>query len=435
MSTITTTTDQLAADRQVDRVLRRRLFPLHASVLLVNVFLWVPIEKLFMNEIGFDPASVGVMAAAYAAVVPVLEIPSGILADRWSRRGVLLMAYAALLVSTAIGGISTTVPMYVLGAMFLGVYFAMQSGTLDAVVYDTVLEVTGSGDRFERVIGRVRLIESVALVGSALAGGVLASLTSARLTYFLTLPFMALSMVVLRSFREPRLHRADEPMSLRSQVTTTYRTLLQRGCLLPLVTVMVLTGMLTNVMFEFGPLWLVALAAPAVLFGPHWAGLTSSFGVGGLLAGRVRFDAPATLATIVVLMGTSSAALVLSRHIGVIIGAQVLLAVLLVTTTIFLTAQLHEAIPSNIRSGVASGIGTFTWLGFLPFGLVFGQVSKHAGVHTAGWMIVVTTLLAAGFLVRLALRPRPAAAETEAGTETTPGRGAYRCTAAAAAAA
>ena len=38
-----------------------------------------------MSEIGFDPASVGVMAAAYAAVVPIIEIPSGILADRWSR--------------------------------------------------------------------------------------------------------------------------------------------------------------------------------------------------------------------------------------------------------------------------------------------------------------------------------------------------------------
>jgi hypothetical protein len=167
-----------------------------------------------------------------------------------------------------------------------------------------------------------------------------------------------------------------------------------------------------------------------VLFGPHWAGLTSAFGVGGLLAGRVRFDAPATLATIVVLMGTSSATLVFSRHTGVIIAAQVLLAVLLVTTTIFLTAQLHEAIPSNIRSGVASGIGTFTWLGFLPFGLVFGQVSKQAGVHTAGWMIVATTLLAAAFLVRLALRPRPAADPTATATAAPIPHGAFPCAAA-----
>jgi MFS family permease len=420
MSTVTTTTDQLGGDpspteqQTLDAELRRRLFPLLLSAFLVSVGFWVPVEKLFMNEIGFDPASVGLMAAAYAAVVPLLEIPSGILADRWSRRGVLMLAYAALLVSVTIGGLSTSVLVYVVGAGFLGVFFAMQSGTMDAVVYDTVLEVTGSSARFERSIGRVRLVESIALVSSALTGGVLASLTSPRLTYVMTLPFMALSIVVLRTFREPRLHQAEEPVSLRQQVATTYRTLLRRGCLLPLVTVMVLAGLLTNVIFEFGPLWMVAIAAPAVLYGPHWAGLTSAFGLGGLLAGRFRFEAPATVGTIVTLLVGSSVALVFSHNTGVIIAAQVILALLVVTTSIFLTARLHDAIPSNIRSGVASGVGTFTWMAFLPFSLIFGQVSKHAGVHTAGWMIVAVTLLAAGLLVKLALRPQPAADEDPA---------------------
>ena len=49
------------------------------------------------------------MAAAYAAVVPILEVPSGILADRWSRRGVLMAASAALALSALIGGLSHNV--------------------------------------------------------------------------------------------------------------------------------------------------------------------------------------------------------------------------------------------------------------------------------------------------------------------------------------
>jgi hypothetical protein len=66
------------------RTLARRLLPLQIGVALQGLILWVPIEKLFMTQIGFDAASVGVMAAAYAAVTPLLEVPSGILADRWS---------------------------------------------------------------------------------------------------------------------------------------------------------------------------------------------------------------------------------------------------------------------------------------------------------------------------------------------------------------
>jgi MFS family permease len=65
----------------------QRLVPLRWMVLLQGVALWVPVEKLFMTEIGFEAATIGVMAAAYAGLVPVAEVLSGVLADRWSRRG------------------------------------------------------------------------------------------------------------------------------------------------------------------------------------------------------------------------------------------------------------------------------------------------------------------------------------------------------------
>ena len=38
------------------------------------------------------PASVGVMSAVYAIVVPMREVPSGVLADRWSQGEVLTLA-------------------------------------------------------------------------------------------------------------------------------------------------------------------------------------------------------------------------------------------------------------------------------------------------------------------------------------------------------
>ena len=118
---------------------RRRLLPLQVAVALQGFMLWVPVEKLFMGEIGFDAASVGIMAAAYAALVPLVEIPSGVLADRWSRRGVLIVASSALMLTSLVGGLSDSVPLYIVSALFLAVYFAMYSGTMEAVVYDVVL--------------------------------------------------------------------------------------------------------------------------------------------------------------------------------------------------------------------------------------------------------------------------------------------------------
>ena len=249
----------------------KRLRPLQLATFLQGLLFWVPVEKLFMSEIGFTPASFGVMAAAYAAVVPVLEVPSGILADRWSRRGVLIVANAALALSALIGGLAHDVPTYVLSALVLGVFFAMNSGTVDSIVYDTLLEETGTGAGFERAIGRVRVLDSAALVVSALAGGVLAGIAGTRITYLLTVPVVLVSILVLLRCPEPGLHRAGEPLSLRAHTALTWRTLTRSSRLVPIITLSVLSGVILQVVLEFGPLWLVALAAPALLYGPHWA--------------------------------------------------------------------------------------------------------------------------------------------------------------------
>jgi MFS family permease len=214
------------------RTLARRLLPLQIGVALQGLILWVPIEKLFMTQIGFDAASVGLMAAAYAAVVPLLEVPSGILADRWSRCWVMILGCLALMISSLLGGLSRNVITYVIAAMVLGIYFAFSSGTVDSIVYDTVLEETGSNELYERWIGRTRAVESGAFVLSALAGGVLAQYTSARFTYFVTVPLVGLAIIGFLRFNEPRLHRAAERVSLRSHVALTFRTMISSRAVL-----------------------------------------------------------------------------------------------------------------------------------------------------------------------------------------------------------
>ncbi|MGH3347466.1 MAG: hypothetical protein ACRDO4_10835, partial [Nocardioides sp.] len=72
---MSTLTDDLDRDLDADKRLARRLLPLTVAVALMGFLLWVPVEKLFMTDIGFDAASIGVMAAAYAALVPIIEIP------------------------------------------------------------------------------------------------------------------------------------------------------------------------------------------------------------------------------------------------------------------------------------------------------------------------------------------------------------------------
>lgn len=396
--------------RSLKQRLARRLLPLQLAVFLQGVALWVPVEKLFLTEIGFDAATIGIMAAAYAAVVPLTEVVSGIVADRWSRRSVLVVGGTALAVSVLIAGLSRDVLTYIAAAVILGVYFALYSGTVDAVVYDTVLEETGGSGDYEQQLGRVRVVESLAFVLSALAGGWIAGLAGTRLTYFLTLPFTVVSLLVLMRFREPRLHQAGEATGLRRHLATTYRAIIDRGRLVPIAAASVMTAMILQAVYEFGPLWLVAMSSSPVVYGPFWAALVATPGLGGLLAGRLRLDRRLPLVAVTAVMVLACVTMTSSRHLVPVTLAMVVLALLVVVAGIHVSHRLHDAVPSTIRTGVASGVSAASWLTFLPFALAFGALSKEFGVYRSGWMFTGAAVLAGGALLWVAARPVPAVA-------------------------
>jgi MFS family permease len=381
------------------RTLARRLLPLQIGVALQGLILWVPIEKLFMTQIGFDAASVGVMAAAYAAVVPLLEVPSGILADRWSRSWVMILGCVALMISSLLGGMSHSVIAYVIAAMILGIYFAFSSGTVDSIVYDTVVEETGSNALYEKWIGRTRAVESAAFVLSSLAGGVLAQYTSARFTYFVTIPLVGLAIIAFLRFHEPRLHQAAERVTLRSHIALTFRTMITSRTVLRVLFLVAAAGLLTQAVFEFGPLWLVEQAAPAVLYGPYWAVLVSTFGIAGLLIAKLNLERRLMLAVLIILSLTASLLLTWTRSLTVLVAAQVVLGLVLAIIGIHAGRLMHDAVPSSIRAGVSSGAGTMTWVLFLPFSLVFGWAAQENGVHWSGFMLAGAVVVVGVLLV------------------------------------
>jgi MFS family permease len=384
-----------------------RLLPLQIAVGLQGVLLWVPVEKLFMTDIGFDARSVAIMAAAYAAVVPLLEVPSGILADRWSRSYVMVCASIALIASSLLGGLSTNVATYVLAAMLLGVYFALNSGTVDSIVYDVVLEETGSSDVYETWIGRIRMVESGAFVASALAGGVLAGWASARFTYFASVPFVAVAIAAFLRFDEPRLHRSADRVALRSHVALTFRTMTRRRDVRHVMLLAALVALLSQAVFEFGPLWLVALDAPAALFGPYWAVLVSTLGVGGYLASKLHLERHAAVMALALAGPAAAFALSQTGSLAAVIGAQAVLALTLAIIGIHAGRLLHDGVPSTIRAGVSSGVGTFSWMLFLPFSLVFGWFAREHGVQPSGWFLTVAALVVALLLIASVVRGRP----------------------------
>lgn len=129
--------------------------------------------------------------------------------------------------------------------------------------------------------------------------------------------------------------------------------------------------------------------------------IVAALGFGGLIAGRFHLGRPGTAWVVAALMVLAGVGLSSSRHIVVVAVARVLLALLVVAAGIHVSRLLHDAVPSAVRAGVASGVSTLSWLVFLPVALGLGLLTEHHGVHASGWLITALAAAAGGLLVAM----------------------------------
>ncbi|RYF28924.1 MAG: MFS transporter [Chloroflexi bacterium] len=364
----------------------RRMLPLYIAVALQNIPFWYAIEKLFMLGIGFNTATIGVMVAIMSIAMIVVETPSGILADRWSRKGVMALGCVALLISTIIGAVSMNEPVYVIAMVFWGVYAAFYSGTYDSVIYDTTMEEHGNSRRFEKYLGGFRAVEGGAAVVGALAGGLIASFVDIRDAYIFTAPLLALALIFILKFREPQLHKAEVAEPVFKHIRQTFAAVLKNRVLLPVIIAAVGFFVIQDIIFEFNQLWFIAVAAPIALYGVLSAVVFSSWTVGGLLASHIK-----SKAAIITLMSVTVAAiavLIISRHYIPILATQFVMAVCLIAISVILAKKMHDQLPSRLRAGSLSVTSTLARILLIPGSLLLTGIANIYDIFTATWILL-----------------------------------------------
>lgn len=250
-------------------------------------------------------AQIAALLAIWTAVAVVAEVPSGAVADRWSRRGCLVVGGVLQAVAYACWLTAPTFAGFAVGFVVWGVGGSLYSGAFEALLYDG-LHSAGAADRYAAVKGRadaaahvaqlpVAVLATVlfdsggfALVGWVSVGGCLAAAVLAA-----ALPELPPSDAV-----EPEIDGApaaagrgsadevDELGYLDTLRTGVHTAVASRGVRTAVIALAVLFGL--DAFEEFTPLlavdWGVATAAvPLALLGMPVAGA-----IGSALAARAR---------------------------------------------------------------------------------------------------------------------------------------------------
>ncbi len=133
------------------------------------------IYNVFFSIRGLSILQISLLLGWWALAVLVFEIPSGALADRWSRKKMLVLApviKSACFVTWFFA--RGNFYLYGLGFMFWGLSESFVSGTTQALLYDQLKHSGKSGD-YERALGKKTFFSHLALAISLVSGGFIAS--------------------------------------------------------------------------------------------------------------------------------------------------------------------------------------------------------------------------------------------------------------------
>ena len=160
------------------------------------------IERLFWQARGIDVQGVVWCEIIYALTVTLLEIPSGVLADRFGRRRMLLICGALDVAEFAILLFARDFWAFGLAVFLAGVGKALSSGSDNALLYDSLLAV-GRQEDFEKLLGRLSAIDFAGSVAAALSGGVLANRLGFEFNYIVSACSMVIAFLVILTLKEP----------------------------------------------------------------------------------------------------------------------------------------------------------------------------------------------------------------------------------------
>jgi MFS family permease len=155
-----------------------------------------------LEEHGITVGQVLLFEAVWAATVLLVEVPSGILADRFGRKRLLLFAGVVSIAGFLFFGLGAGL-LVLVGYIGFGMADATYSGADSALLFDT-LEPLERTDEFEPRLGRLNGLIMAGFAGMTIAGSLMVEWTSLRFPILLSAALTAPSLLIMWRVTEPR---------------------------------------------------------------------------------------------------------------------------------------------------------------------------------------------------------------------------------------
>lgn len=328
------------------------------------------VEKLFLLSRGLDLSQIGILLFMWALMAMVLEVPTGMMADRHSRRKMLIATGLFFSLGLIVWIFSNSFWLFLLGYFFRTLGGTFASGTLEAYVFD-FLKTHGVESEFEKIWGRGNSYRTLGIGVAVFLGGLLS-----QISYVIPLAVSSISVLVvsINAYFWPEI----------KQLTTTGETGYWRSLkdavliirdnhyLLRIVLYTAIVFSAFSDLEEFNDIYLKFLGYPNFVIGTIFALATVGQSLASAFAHKFKNQSWVTL-NITAVVGVVILLLAAFIKHPLMAIPILFLGIMLEFSRVLNQGIIQREVPSNFRATIAS-VNSFG-LNIIPLQMVFGFIA------------------------------------------------------------
>jgi MFS family permease len=157
---------------------------------------------------GLSASEISLLLAIWSASTVILEVPTGILADHWNRRNMLIIGNISKALCYVLWLFSDGFALVAMGFLLWGLSEAFCSGSEEALLFDN-LKLEGKEHEFDEVYGKGQFYLYIGVAISGLSGGFLAMAFGMEFVLKASIFTVLISAGISAVFREVNLYTAD----------------------------------------------------------------------------------------------------------------------------------------------------------------------------------------------------------------------------------
>ncbi|AKQ67970.1 MDR-type permease [Myxococcus hansupus] len=395
----------------------------YAYSLLSTLSFWFPVAILYYQACGLTYGEIMLLVVVQSVFQFALEVPSGVVADRWGRKYALLIAAVSKVVFLALFLLGDGVGVFILASAVLGIHLAFESGSDSAFLYDT-LKSLGREAEYRQHEGKAWSYRLGSMGVGSLIGGAAAEV-SLRLPVLLTLLGSVAALAVALTFREPPHHRSTRDKPSVAHMRHAAGVVWNSGSIRYLVLFSGFMGAAMLTGFKFSQPYMHDAGVDLKFFGAIYFVWMVSSAVAARNAHRLAkwLGESLALLTIPVLLAAHYFFLAWTTSL---VGVAIILISQVTSGLVrpLVNDAIHRDTPSSHRATVMSFAGFFQSLVLMALSPLFGVLADRHSLAAAfgaeGLFVVVAGLIPLALLAlhRPSAVPAPPAVNVEPGAPT-----------------